>query len=177
MEHQRENFLSSKSCGGTQPLREDCLRTPLIGALALTLVGCSRQPPPQTTDASCVSPNQLACFMAVGLPMPLDITFRGNSARSAPAHDKAAARAEITARPAKLAGPNKAGPHHHSRNREVEPRVIRTRATKARHLTCRGVSETPCALRIPVCPATADQGRACTPATPAFQRRSRPLSA
>src|SRR3974390_1309502 len=165
MARQREIFLGSKSCGGTQPLREDCLRTPVIGALALTLVGCSRQPPAEMTDASCVSPNQLACFMAVGLPMPLDISFRGNSARPVPVHDKEAARAEIAPRPRHPAGPN-----NPSRNREAEPRVIRTRVTRARHLTCRAVSETPCTLHIPVCPAAADQRGSCTPATPSFSR-------
>jgi hypothetical protein len=164
--------LSSKSCGGTQSLREDCLRTPLIGALALTLVGCSRQPPPQTTDASCVSPNPIACFMAIGLPMPLDISFRGNSARPAPVHDNAAARAEITTRPR-----SSATPKNKSQHRRAEPRAIRTRLTHTRHLTCRAASSTPCTLHIPVCPITLDQRRSCIPAAPVFSRKPRPLTA
>ena len=68
------------------------MRALLIGALALTLAGCSRQPPPQMTDASCVSPNPFACFMAVGLPMPNGISFRSNSTRAAPVHGRAAAQ-------------------------------------------------------------------------------------
>jgi hypothetical protein len=172
MGHQRENFLSSKSCGGTQSLPEDCVRTPLIGALALTLVGCSRQPPSQMAETSCASPNPFACFMAVGLPMPIEISFRSNSARPAAARDKADARAEMTTRPRKSPGPN-----HNSRYREFVARP-KTPATKARHTTCRASSATtPCTLYIPVCSATADQRGSCTPGTPAFLGKWRPLSA
>ena len=146
------------------------MRALLIGALALTLAGCSRQPPPQMTDASCVSPNPFACFMAVGLPMPVEISFRGNSAQPAPVHDKAAAHAEIARRPR-----HPAGASNHSRYAEIEPRPVRTRGTHARHLTCRAVSETPCTLHIPVCPAATDQRRSCAPATPVFVRKPRPL--
>ena len=169
---QRENFLSSKSCGGTQLLREDCLRTPLIGALALTLVGCSRQAPPQTTEASCASPNPVACFMAVDLPMPLDISFKSNSARPTPVRDKKAERAEITMRP-----PNSAPPNNKSHHRESAPRATRTRVSHARHLPCRALPTSPCTLHIPVCPIILDQRRSCAPATPVISRKSRPLSA
>jgi hypothetical protein len=149
------------------------LRALFIGALAVILVGCSRQPPPpQVAAASCASPNPLACFMAVGLPMPVDISFRSNSARPAPTHDKAAARAEITTRPR-----NSAAANNSTRNREVEPRVIQAHASQARHVTCHAVSNTPCTLRIPVCPSTPDQNRNCIRATPAFLRKWRPLSA
>jgi len=110
--------------------------------------------------------------MAVGLPMPLDISFKGNSAPTAPLHDKAAARAEITTRPR-----NPADPNNHSRNREAVTRPIQTRATKARHTTCRASSATPCTLHIPVCSMTSDQGRSCTPARPALLGKWRPLSA
>ena len=171
MRHQREKFLGSKSCGGTQPLPEDCVRTPLIGALALTLVGCSRQPPSQMAEASCVSPNPFACFMAVGLPMPIEISFRSNSARPAAAHDKADARAEITTRPPKSSDPN-----HKSRSREFVARP-KPPAAKARHTTCRASSATPCTLYIPVCSTTADPRASCTPAPPAFLGKWRPLSA
>jgi len=67
------------------------LRTLLIGALAVTLAGCSRQPPPQVAATSCVSPYQLACFMAVSLPMA-GISFRSNSTRAAPVDGRAAAQ-------------------------------------------------------------------------------------
>jgi hypothetical protein len=147
------------------------LRTPLIGALALTLVGCSRQVPPQMTETSCASPNPFACFMAVDLPMPLDISFRGNSARPAPVRDKKAARAEITTRPRSLADTN------NKSHREHAAWAIRARLTHAQHLTCRAVSSRPCTLDIPVCPAATDQRRTCVSVTPAFQQKSRPLPA
>lgn len=38
------------------------MRTFLIGALAICLVGCSRQPPPQLALASCAGPNASACL-------------------------------------------------------------------------------------------------------------------
>jgi len=38
------------------------VRTCLIGALAVCLVGCSRQPPPELALASCAGPNAPACF-------------------------------------------------------------------------------------------------------------------
>ena len=76
----------------------------------MTLVGCSRQPPPpQVAGTSCASPNPLACFMAVGLPMPIEISFRSNSARPIPTHDKTAARAEAITRPRNSTGGGAAG--------------------------------------------------------------------
>jgi len=149
------------------------LRTLAICALAVALVGCSRQPPPPlVAGASCASPNALACFMAVGLPMPIEISFRSNSARPVPAHDKTAARAEATTRQR-----NSAGPNNSSRYREVGPRAIQRPATEARHVTCHTVSTTPCTLRIPVCPSALDQRPSCVRTAPAFLRKWRPLSA
>jgi hypothetical protein len=61
-------------------LEEDCLRTLLIGALAATLVGCSRQPPPQAATGSCTDANGVACFeRTAGPPIKL-ASFRINSA-------------------------------------------------------------------------------------------------
>src|SRR3954447_5121403 len=42
--------------------RRDRVRTCLIGALAMCLVGCSRQSPPELALASCTGPNAPACF-------------------------------------------------------------------------------------------------------------------
>jgi hypothetical protein len=56
------------------------LRTLLIGALAATLVGCSRQPPPQVATSSCTEVNGFACFeRTAGPPIKL-ASFRVNSA-------------------------------------------------------------------------------------------------
>jgi hypothetical protein len=56
------------------------LRTLLIGALAATLVGCSRQPPPQAATGSCTEANGFACFeRTAGPPIKL-ASFRVNSA-------------------------------------------------------------------------------------------------
>jgi hypothetical protein len=149
------------------------LRTLPICALAVTLVGCSRQPPPpQVAGASCASPNPLACFMAVGMPMPIEISFRSNSARPAPTHDKTAARAEAPTRPRNTAGRNDSSPY-----REVGPRAIQRPATEAQHVTCHTVSTAPCTLRIPVCPSTPNQRPSCIRTAPAFLRKWRPLSA
>ena len=38
------------------------MRICLIGALAIALAGCSRQPPPELALASCAGPNASACF-------------------------------------------------------------------------------------------------------------------
>jgi hypothetical protein len=66
------------------------LRTLLIGALAVTLVGCSRQPPPQAAMGSCLGANGLACFeRTAGPPIKL-ASFRINSA--APYSKSASAR-------------------------------------------------------------------------------------
>jgi hypothetical protein len=51
----------------------------LIGALAATLVGCSRQPPPQSATGSCTGTNGFACLeRTAGPPIKL-ATFRINS--------------------------------------------------------------------------------------------------
>lgn len=55
------------------------MRTLVICTLAATLVGCSRQPPRQVAIPACTSPNPLACFMAVQLPIET-VSFRSNSA-------------------------------------------------------------------------------------------------
>jgi hypothetical protein len=56
------------------------LRTLLIGALAATLVGCSRQPPPQSASGSCTGTNGFACLeRTAGPPIKL-ATFRIKSA-------------------------------------------------------------------------------------------------
>jgi hypothetical protein len=56
------------------------LRTLLIGALAATLVGCSRQPPPQAATGSCTGTNGSARLeRTAGPPIKL-ATFRINSA-------------------------------------------------------------------------------------------------
>jgi hypothetical protein len=55
------------------------LRTLLIGALAATLVGCSRQPPPQSATGSCTGTNGSACLeRTAGPPISL-ATFGINS--------------------------------------------------------------------------------------------------
>jgi ABC-type phosphate/phosphonate transport system substrate-binding protein len=55
------------------------LRTLLIGALAATLVGCSRQPPPQSVTGSCTGTNGFACLERTAGP-PIELaTFRINS--------------------------------------------------------------------------------------------------
>jgi hypothetical protein len=54
------------------------LRTLLILALAVALVGCSRQPPPQPV-ASCTGPNGFACLERTGPPVRLT-SFRTDSA-------------------------------------------------------------------------------------------------
>jgi hypothetical protein len=77
------------------------LRTLLIGVLAATLVGCSREPSPQAAMPSCASPNPIA---AVRLPIE-SMSFGSNSATTtseadvarhddslAPAHARPAAR-------------------------------------------------------------------------------------
>src|ERR1700731_1747026 len=61
-------------------LEEDCLRTLLIGALAATLVGCSRQPAPQAATGLCTEANGVACFeRTAGPPIKL-ASLRINSA-------------------------------------------------------------------------------------------------
>ena len=56
------------------------MRTLLIGALAATLVGCSRQPPPQAATGSCTGTNESARLeRTAGPPIKL-ATFRINSA-------------------------------------------------------------------------------------------------
>ena len=56
------------------------MRTLLIGALAATLAGCSRQPPPQAAAGSCTGTNGPACLeRTAGPPIKLG-TFRINSA-------------------------------------------------------------------------------------------------
>ena len=56
------------------------MRTLLIGALAATLVGCSRQPPPQAATGSCTGTNGSARLeRTAGPPIKL-ATFRINSA-------------------------------------------------------------------------------------------------
>ena len=48
------------------------MRTLLIGALAATLIGCSRQPPPQTAIGSCTVVNGFACHeQTAGPPIEL----------------------------------------------------------------------------------------------------------
>ena len=55
------------------------MRTLLIGALAATLVGCSRQPPPQIATDSCTEANGIVCFeRTAGPPIKL-ASFRINS--------------------------------------------------------------------------------------------------
>jgi hypothetical protein len=48
------------------------LRTPLIIALAATLVGCSRQPPPQAATESCTDQGAFACFKSVAADRPIE---------------------------------------------------------------------------------------------------------
>jgi len=68
------------------------LRTLLIGALAATLAGCSRQPPPQATTGSCTGTNEFACLeRTAGPPIKL-ATFRINS----PTTDTKSASAQKT---------------------------------------------------------------------------------
>src|SRR3954470_4631535 len=52
----------NKNAGGGRFSRRDRVRICLIGALAVCLVGCSRQSPPELALASCAGPNALACF-------------------------------------------------------------------------------------------------------------------
>ena len=77
---QRQYHYAARIAGGAQPLKEDCLRTLLIGALAATLAGCSRQPPPQAATGSCTGTNGSAHLeRTAGPPIKLG-TFRINSA-------------------------------------------------------------------------------------------------
>ena len=65
------------------------MRTLLIGALAATLAGCSRQPPPQATTGSCAGTNEFACLeRTAGPPIKL-ATFRtGTKSASAQKTEK-----------------------------------------------------------------------------------------
>ncbi len=64
------DLLAARTAANLNPLQETCLRTPLAGALALMLVGCSSQPASRDADVpSCTSPNPLACMMAVRVPI------------------------------------------------------------------------------------------------------------
>jgi hypothetical protein len=56
------------------------LRTLLIGALAATPVGCSRQPLPQATTDSCTDANGVACFERMAGPPIKLASLRINSA-------------------------------------------------------------------------------------------------
>lgn len=56
------------------------MRTLLIGALAATLVGCSRQPPPQAAAGSCTGTNRSARLERTGGPPIKLATFKINSA-------------------------------------------------------------------------------------------------
>jgi hypothetical protein len=55
------------------------LRTLLIGALAASLVGCSRQPSPQLASGSCTGTNGFACLERTAGPLITLATFRVNS--------------------------------------------------------------------------------------------------
>jgi hypothetical protein len=59
------------------------LRTLLVGALAASLIGCSRQPPPQAAMASCPGANGFACLeRTAGPPIKL-ASFRIHSSAAA----------------------------------------------------------------------------------------------
>jgi hypothetical protein len=86
------------------------LRTLLIGALAATLVGCSRQPPPQSATESCTGTNGFACLeRTAGPPIKLAtsrINFTAPHAKSASARKtqkSSSAHARHGARPASKA--------------------------------------------------------------------------
>jgi hypothetical protein len=93
------------------------VRTLLIGALAATLVGCSRQPPPQAAAGSCTGTNGSARLERTGGPPIKLATFRINSAamdiksasarkpeKSSSAHARHGARLESkTAKPTRIA--------------------------------------------------------------------------
>jgi hypothetical protein len=63
------------------------LRTLLIGALAVTLAGCSRQPPPLVTTGLCSDTGRFACFERRAAPPATLGSARTNSAAT---HDKSA---------------------------------------------------------------------------------------
>jgi len=77
------------------------LRTLLIGALAATLVGCSRQPPPpQAATSSCTGANGLPCLeRKAGPPIKL-VSLRTNSAAT---NSHRGRLASTTAKPAQVA--------------------------------------------------------------------------
>src|SRR5215831_20565832 len=62
-------------------LRSDGVRTLLVVALALTLIGCSRQPSPLASETSCDAANGPGCVerTAAGAPVQL-ASFRSHSA-------------------------------------------------------------------------------------------------
>lgn len=93
------------------------MRTLLIGALAATLAGCSRQPPPQAAAGSCTGTNGSARLERTGGPPIKLATFKINSAamdtksasarkpeKSSSAHARHGARlASKTAKPTRIA--------------------------------------------------------------------------
>jgi hypothetical protein len=55
------------------------VKTPLIIALAATLVGCSHQPPQQAAAESCPDKNRVACFNRTAFGRPIELaSFKAN---------------------------------------------------------------------------------------------------
>jgi hypothetical protein len=89
------------------------MRICLIGALAIALAGCSRQPPPELALASCAGPNASACFDRWGetepsRPAAAAIDIRPSVAVKAVSASSAQIRHR--ARPAAKSAVAKAGP-------------------------------------------------------------------
>src|SRR6267378_1259354 len=63
------------------PLRRNCMRALLVGALAATLVGCSCLLPPQASIEGCTDANGFACFDRTAASQPPEpASFKTNSA-------------------------------------------------------------------------------------------------
>lgn len=74
------------------------MRTLIIGALLVNLVGCGHQPPPvQTAADSCASTNRLACFMSVRVALaPTARTATSAKLASKPAIARKAREAAVS---------------------------------------------------------------------------------
>lgn len=89
------------------------MRICLIGALAIALAGCSRQPPPELALASCAGPNASACFDRWGETEPSRPAASAMDIRpsvAVKAVSASSAQIRHRARPAAKSAVAKAGP-------------------------------------------------------------------
>jgi hypothetical protein len=97
------------------------LRTPVIIALAATLVGCSRQPPQQVAAESCTDKHGFACSSGTAADQPIKLASFKTSPPTQVAKFTIAAKTEKP-------------PHHRARHRanlatkKVKPTVIAAKA-------------------------------------------------